>query len=142
MVRDQFLEMCAFGCIGVAYYEEDMWDVGAYWYQALAINEIAPFEDIVMDGKFFDQKQKAYKSAHIKGMKKDKEAIALLSCYKRYKAITENIQNPLSMDCAVYDAVTGKKLGVVRKGGSIKVELDMSRNTRLLYFGNDWNKRK
>ena len=142
MVRDQFLEMCAFGCIGVAYYEEDMWDVGAYWYQALAINEIAPFEDIVMDGKFFNQKQKAYKSAHIKGMKKDKEAIALLSCYKRYKAITENIQNPLSMDCAVYDAVTGKKLGVVRKGGSIKVELDMSRNTRLLYFGNDWNKRK
>ncbi len=142
MVRDQFLETCAFGCVGIAYYDESAWDVGAYWYQALAINEIAPFEDIFMDGKFYEQKEKNYKSAHIKGMIKDKEALLLFSCYKRYKSTTERIKNPLAVDCEVYDASTGKKLGKLRKGESIQVELDMTRNTKLLYFGNNWNKRK
>lgn len=142
MVRDQFLEMCAFGCVGVAYFAENVWDVGAYWYQAKAINEIAPFEDIVMDGTFYEQTKKAYKNAHIKGMRKGSEAIILFSCYKRYKNITESVQNPLPEDCEVYDAVSGKKIGNVKKGGSVAVELDMSRNTKLLYFGTQWKKRK
>ena len=141
MVRDQFLETCAFGCVGIAYFDESSWDVGAYLYQAKAINEIAPFEDIVMDGKFYEQQNKEYKSAHIKGMIKDSEAIILFSCYKRFKDITETVQNPLPVDCEVYDASTGKKLGKVRKGGSIKVTLDMKRNTKLLYFGNSWKAR-
>ena len=46
-----------------------------------AINEIAPFEDIVMDGKFFDQAQKAYKNAHIKGMKKGTEPMQKNNCF-------------------------------------------------------------
>ena len=98
--------------------------------------------DNVMDGTFYEQTKKAYKNAHIKGMRKGSEAIILFSCYKRYKNITESVQNPLPADCEVYDAVSGKKIGNVKKGGSVAVELDMSRNTKLLYFGTQWKKRK
>jgi Carbohydrate family 9 binding domain-like len=141
MVRDQLLEIASLGGIGVVYWGEQAWDVGAYLNQVYAINEIAPVEDIIMDGKFYEQHKKQHATAYIKGMIKDNEAVILLSCYKRYKNIKVAIKNPLNIDCAVYDISNNKKLADIKKGAAIVVELDKIRDTKMLYFGNAWSQR-
>jgi len=143
MVRDQLLELCAFGCRGGIYLRYDSWDPGAYLYQVYAINELAPFEDIFMDGTFYEQDKKQNKTAHVKGQKLGNEALILFSCYKRFKPVIEKVKNPLDKDCSVYDATTLKKLTDLKAGETIPVSLNMDRDTKLLYFGNkeDWEKR-
>lgn len=141
MVRDQFLEVCSFGAIGIAYWGEHAWDVNAYLNQVYAVNEISPFEDIVLDGKYYEQKQQLNSTTYVKGMVKNNEAIILLSCYKRFKGIKKSIKNPLGIDCSVYNASSQKKIADIKKGASITVDLDIKRDTKLLYFGNAWEKR-
>ncbi len=141
MVRDQLLEIASLGGIGVVYWGEQAWDVGAYLNQVYAINEIAPVEDIIIDGKFYEQITKKNATAYIKGMIKNNEAAILFSCYKRYKTIRETIKNPLNVDCAVYDISNNKKLADIKKGASVDVELRINRDTKMLYFGNSWSRR-
>ncbi|MDZ4197871.1 MAG: hypothetical protein U1E27_01145, partial [Kiritimatiellia bacterium] len=131
-LRDQLLECFFNGARGIEYWPA-LNDHNHLYGQLLALREIRPFEDLLLDGEYIVQTDDAAPT-QIAGFIRDNEAVFLVSDYRLDFDGVIRVRNPFDQEQAVFHISESRSLGRVGPGESLDIRLE-ERRTAVLYFG-------
>jgi hypothetical protein len=130
-LRDQILECFYNGAIGINYFPM-AFDQNDTYGQLLALQEVLPFEEILVNGKFITL-TKDDSPTQVVGFSYKNAAVLLVSNYQT-GVVNINVVNPLKQASEVYSVSAKKILGRIAADGTITITLD-KRRTAVIYFG-------
>ncbi len=129
-LRDQILECFYNGAGGINYWPM-AFDQNDVYGQLLALREVLPFEELLVNGKFISLTQDA-NPTQIVGFIYNSQAILLVSNY-REGAKKVKVVNPLKQPAEVNNISTGKALGTVKPDSAVTITLN-KRRTAVIKF--------
>ncbi len=113
-LRYALLECFCNGARGVYFWSGRVWDTESLAAFARTIRNIAPAEDVIVDGKLLEGAM-AMPNARVSGMRKGDRMVVLVADYGLVKPKTVQLRLPVQTASVVTDLDTGERLGAVSK---------------------------
>jgi hypothetical protein len=125
MFRYSLLECYANGARGLNFWGGKLWDTEVLAAYSRAIRNIAPVEDIIVDGELLAGAT-AEPAARISGMRRGNEMLLLVADYwKPSGAKAIQVTVPVAVESRVVDLDTGRDVALVQPGrNAFTVDLD------------------